>query len=82
MIVWTCDREGQTPREQAVQVRGRNDNVVYRPDPVWWDQVTIDRSHVPRGLRWVRAKRKPRERPGIVLPFVSRHEPTNSDAID
>jgi hypothetical protein len=43
--------------------------VVWRPDPVWWDEMRFDRSHVPPGLRWVRFRRPRREQPAKILVF-------------
>ena len=46
--------------------------VVYRRDPVWWDQVRLDRSRLPIGLRWVRICRRPRDTPGVVLDLKAK----------
>jgi hypothetical protein len=43
--------------------------ILWRLDPVWWDQVRFDRSHLPPGLRWVRASRPRREQPAKILAF-------------
>jgi hypothetical protein len=52
--------------------------VVWRPDPLWWDQGHIDRSHIPPGLRWVRFRRARSEQRAKVLAFPGRKFDTDT----
>jgi hypothetical protein len=64
-----------------------SEKVEARPDTRWWKEETelryqrsIDRSHVPTGLRWVRFGRPPRDGPVSILDFPSEAEAPTDDS--